>query len=797
MRLRTHLLALSFLLLPASCAAAPYLEWMPDDPQTGYRYREYEMTLENGGTYEVPINSSGRGTVFIDDLSSIHYPFAQGRGEVFYIPDPIFPQVREHLGTNARIAWDREGTYEIDAYSLSISTNARNSILAWLVPTAYASEEDYVGSIRFSITHGPALVPPCCSSVAFIPGIQGSALLEGETSLWPPRIWGNDIPRLALTDEGESINEITVDGVLGHFYGASIYSGFMGYLDGLTEDASSGVAEWRALAYDWRYPPEKILAEGVSTPDGVIDLIEEIRSLAENSNTGKVTIVAHSMGGLMGKAIIHELMQQGDEHLVDAFIMVGSPQLGTPQGAAALLHGHDQGIPGGYFLPGIIVNPGSARTIAQNMGSAYNLMPSARYFSEIGEAPITFSGAAFTQGWRDAWGVTVDSYAEFKQFITGTGVSRVDPTTELALPEVLDGTRVQDAEDFHARYDSFEFPESVRVVQVAGWGLPTPKAIDYRMEHGQQSYETLFTREGDGTVVYPSAIASDGDTYFFNIFDYNEVSSPDASHRNLLDIRQVQSVIDYVLLKRNLGMEYVSITKPTTNSMEDILLISTHSPVLLGAQDNQGRFTGIDPDQDQSSGFLMITQEIPGSYFSSIGSDQYLVLPKSGSYNLRFEGSGTGPATIETAIVSQDTVTKVASYTDMPVTPSTVGELEISATAPQVATIELDTNGDGSIDSIITSDSYAPTIGQLITELRTKIQSLTFKNRLGGVILKAALTLKVNQLEKRIAKQKSKKATLSALKASKLILAIGSKGKLIEGDVKAILELLTQIESQL
>lgn len=798
MQLRTNLFALFVFLLPGSCAAAPYLEWVPTDPDSGYRYSAYEITLEDGGTYEVPIDSAGPGEVFIDNPGSIQDPFVRGRGEVFFIPDPSTPEVREYLGTHSRIAWNREGVYEVDAYSFSISMTDRNPILAWLVPVAYAGEEDYVGSIRFSITHGPPLAPPCCSSVAFIPGIQGSGLMEGETSLWPPRIWGDDIPRLALTDEGESVNDITVSGILGDFYGASIYSGFINYLNRLTEDSSSGVTEWRALAYDWRFPPERILADGVRTSDGVVDLIEEIRALAENSNTGKVTIVGHSMGGLMGKALINELMQRGEEHLIDAFVMVGSPQLGTPQGAAALLHGHDQGVPGGYFLPGIIVNPESARTIAQNMASAYNLMPSARYFSEVGDAPITFSNAPFTQGWRDAWGTTVDSYAEFKQFITGTGVPRTNPTNELLIPEVLDGTRVQDAEDFHSRFDEFVFPESVRVVQVAGWGLPTPKAIDYRTEHGQQSYEALFTREGDGTVVYPSATATDGETYFFNTFDYNEVSSQEALHRNLLDTQQVQRIIDYVVLKQNLAdVEYISTDKPPISSLEDTLLVSTHSPVLLSAKDSQGRLTGIDPEQEQSSGFLMITQEIPGSYFTSIGSDQYLVLPRSGAYSLRFEGTGSGPATIETAVISQDTVTKVATYTDMPVTPTTVGEFDITAAMPQQASIEIDTNGDGTVDSIVTPDSYAPTIGQLVTELKAKIQTLTFKHRIAGAVLKAALTFKVNQLEKRIAKQKSKRATLPVLKASKLILTISAKGKLIEGDGKAILELLNQIQSQL
>ena len=89
---------------------------------------------------------------------------------------------------------------------------------------------------------------------------------------------------------------------------------------------------------------DKIIEEGIKTPQGTIDLIQRIEELASNSDTGKITIVAHSMGGLLGKAIIKKLENSGKENLIDSFVMIGTPQLGTPQAVATILHGDGEGI---------------------------------------------------------------------------------------------------------------------------------------------------------------------------------------------------------------------------------------------------------------------------------------------------------------------------------------------------------------------------------------------------------------------------------------------------------------------
>ncbi|MEX0916964.1 MAG: hypothetical protein WDZ90_00325, partial [Candidatus Paceibacterota bacterium] len=138
----------------------------------------------------------------------------------------------------------------------------------------------------------------CCSSVVFLPGLKGSVLVEGGDRLWPPEIFTfkDDVAALALTEEGESVNFVVVDGILEKFLFTPVYEGFVSFMNDLVSDGT--IHEWYPAAYDWRFSPEHILDNGIKTssnPSG-FDLLEKIETLAKESDTGQVTLVAHSMG---------------------------------------------------------------------------------------------------------------------------------------------------------------------------------------------------------------------------------------------------------------------------------------------------------------------------------------------------------------------------------------------------------------------------------------------------------------------------------------------------------------------
>lgn len=635
----------------------------------------------------------------------------------------------------------------------------------------------------------------CCSSVVFLPGIKGSVLKWGNDFLWPPSLltFSDDIAKLALTESGESVNPVVVDGVLEEFYSVPIYSGFTQFLDELEQQEL--IEDWLPFPYDWRYGPEKIIADGVQTPTGVFNVIEEIEQLAlERSKTGKVTIVAHSMGGLLGKAIIKTLEEQGKAQLVESFVMVGSPQLGTPQAVAGLLHGDDEGIglQGLYYL----VHPASSRAVSQNFQSVYNLLPSRAYFETVSDSVITFDeNASFTEPWRTFWGSEgINSYLNFFSFVTGAGVLREDPAiNELRIPEIARGDLLLNAETFHNEYDAYEFPAHIRVVQVAGWGVPTVKAIDYRNKHFLPNYHPETTTEGDKAVVYSSALATRAEKYFFDLAVYNALEGvPDFQHRNLVTAEPIKTLIGSVIKKQAVSeSSFISVFKPDPGLLTDQLVVTTHSPVILGVYDTLGNFTGINPNQDLSSQALLVTENIPGSAFVTASESQSIFLPKEGVYTFQYRGIGSGPTTVEISEFSNDEQTILITYSDIPTTNSTSVEFTVDSSTVEETELELDENGDGDVDHIIAPDGEELSLSEILELLRDKIHTLDTKEKIKTNLLK-----QIERLEKKIEKKKEKNAKLLGhLKKKVDIQTI--RGKINVTDSAEILALVEALETEL
>jgi hypothetical protein len=720
-------------------------------------YGEYEdyvteiiHTIEDGGEYAVILNEEYDVYIYSEET-----PNTDG-GYLYRINDEGQREFVEILGGYegaSQWSWETPGTYELDVYEMEplilTERTPLQRILDWVVGYAVhaQSPDRFVETMHFTITdqNAPA---ECCSSVVFLPGIKGSVLkkdrLLTEDTLWPPTIWSDDVSELALDEEGNSIEDVFVDGLLNTFKGVSVYGGFSSYMDELVGEGL--ISEWQSLPYDWRFSPEHTIQEGIQTRDEVINVIEKIERIAEDSSTKKVTIIAHSMGGIFGKAIIKELEDQGKEGLIDSFVMVGSPQLGTPQAIPSLLHGHDEGI--GF---GFIVSARITRFVAQNMSSVYDLLPSSAYFDAIAEPVVMFDGeASFTDEWKSVWGNSIDTYSELKDFLAGETVPRDVPAIyDLSSPSVLDADLISGAESLHENLDSYQIPENIRTVQLAGWGIPTVKSTVYKNRHViLNAFEPVFTVEGDKTVVSPSAVSSDGESYYLNLFEYNEQLNADIQHRDLLNAQSIQDVIRQIVLGNQIeNIDNISSNKPNTNDITRQLLISTHSPVVLGVYDEEGRFTGIDQDQNLESDFLEIKEEIPSSTFIVFGESQFIFLPEEGEYTFVYKGTGNGSTTVEIDAFVDDSATNIASYTDIPTTEQTEATFELDSTRPNDVQIQVDQNGDGSIDTFVLSDQEQEepeqTLDELLHDLTTKVQVLDISRG-----IKNKLLIKIVVIEK-------------------------------------------------
>ncbi|MEX0931058.1 MAG: hypothetical protein WDZ68_02055, partial [Candidatus Paceibacterota bacterium] len=551
----------------------------------------------------------------------------------------------------------------------------------------------------------------CHSNILFLPGIKGSILkrdrLIGSDTLWPPTVWSDDVEELALTEDGHSIHPVYVDGVIETFKTVSVYDGYVAFMDELVRDDT--INAWKPMPYDWRLSLETVVDEGVKTAEGIVDIIAELEKLAESSRTNKVTIVAHSAGGLLGKALIKKLEEMDKDHLVDSFVMVGTPQIGTPQAIASLLHGDNEGIPGSFpsllsVLNNSIVEPSAARAVAQNMPSVHTLLPSEKYFTEVIDPVVTFDeNTASTQAWRNIWGSEIDTYGELVSFLTGAGDGRTDPPVdELKLPAVLDSSIISQAEAFHTKYDAYVFPEHIRVVQIAGWGMPTMKAVRYTEAHGEPDYRPVFTVEGDRTVVNTSVtFEEDNESYYLDLSLYN-ADDNDAGHKDLLNTSSVQSLL--LTIVRNMvqsDIDYITTMKPNIEDIDEQLLVSVHSPVILGVYDQEGNFTGIDRENER------IIEDIPGSSFQIFGQSQYMFVPREGIYEFEYVGTGAGPTTVEIAAFSDDTESVIVRYSDMETTTETETIFTVDGTTPEESLILVDIDGDGAVDDEVYPDGTA------------------------------------------------------------------------------------------
>jgi hypothetical protein len=128
------------------------------------------------------------------------------------------------------------------------------------------------------------------------------------------------------------------------------------------------------FAYDWR----RDIRATIMQLDGLVTaaLVTANGNRADPSTwtIHRVDIVAHSMGGIVGRAYVSSATR-GER--VDQLITLGSPQLGTAKFLKTLLYGDDFG---STFL-GLGLNSAEVKDVVQNMPGGMELLPSRAYYS--------------------------------------------------------------------------------------------------------------------------------------------------------------------------------------------------------------------------------------------------------------------------------------------------------------------------------------------------------------------------------------------------------------------------------
>ncbi len=593
----------------------------------------------------------------------------------------------------------------------------------------------------------------------FLPGIEASRLYEkisglGDYKLWEPIDSIEDLKRLYLDSEGNSINNgIYTKDILNKFYGiVDIYDGFTKFMNDLVEEKT--IEEWKAVPYDWRLPLDQTIDKGVKLKDDkIFNITEEVEKLAQNSKSGKVTIIGHSNGGLLGKVLINKLKENGKADLVDKFIMVGTPQLGTPKAMAGLLHGDKLDIP-------MILSKSMAKTLAENMSSAYNLLPSKKYFDYVQTPVIEFEDdVKDIYGFKKIYGSKIDSKDELDKFLLGDDGKRSDPNFgDNDSPNVLNDKLLGNANKLHdERLDNWNAPNNVKVIQIAGWGLDTVSGIKYDDcdivfcpdKLSNLDRELIFKKDGDKTVVVPSAVAmGGGEIYYVNIGKYNSYGqfNINREHSSILAITSVQDFIDNILSDKNELPKYITKEKPEVADDDESLRYRMHSPVAVHLYEDDNH-TGIIENSNSDSDIRYYEENIPNSYYLEFGETKYLGSPKDDNIKIELVGEDTGTFTFEIDKLNGETIDNTIVFQDIPVLKDMKAYVDISG---EDAIMDIDWNNDNKIDIQIDTADDSNEIASI------KILEEIIKESKINPILKKHFLNEIKVAEKQIKKGKTK-----------------------------------------
>ena len=315
-------------------------------------------------------------------------------------------------------------------------------------------------------------------------------------------------------------------------------------------------------------------------------------------------------------------------------------------------------------------------------------------------------------------------------------------------------------------------PKSVRVVQIAGWGIPdTIRGLEYKgnfherctsagmnsfcHDEGTFDYAPLFTFDGDGTVVFPSQIgmATATEMYFVDLNGYNNSLGnstinfrKDRTHASVLEVGDLRDLLKSIIseeINPANGLNYIktSITQLNTGSLKKLIRLSLRSPVKIDVFDQQGSHIGISSSSTPS--YTLYDTQMPNSYYLEMGEGKYLGFSLDSTKTIKLQGIGTGTFTLSFDQYQGDTKEASQTFTDIPVSTTTKATLLMS-TINDAKELSLDNDGNGTIDTIVFTDENKETI--TFQTLKNEILKLDSKVR-------PSLVNQVSTAEKQFAKK--------------------------------------------
>lgn len=694
----------------------------------------------------------------------------------------------------------KSGTYTLLITEYLLVETRRSlfeTMFAFVIPTAHAQTfPEYRYTITFTLAETPP-EPEGASSVLFLPGIMGARLFEdssacalggGEKERWSSYTDCAQL-RLVTDTQGQSVNDIYTkadnSSVIDEVLGFNLYKSFFSALEDW-ENADI-IVDFALIPYDWRLRLDELLLSKKDEQTGKIKvdtsstitesyLYTELERMAEDSHTGKVSIVAHSNGGLLAKAFLATLESTNDPLLarIDNLILVGVPQLGTPSALMGMLHGDEIG-PGGS-----IVSQQTSRTLMNTAPFAFHLLPNASYFNSTGvtvDTPaITFEAGTTTTPWINTFGQTITDATTLQTFLTTDGRIKPSPS-DLAQPEVVNPHLFDNYTQSVANLiNAWVPPATMQVKEIAGAGIETLSGLTYFTDTTCTARNPLklfkcttyapklgmrpnMTIDGDETVVTPSALGmsstySNVERWWLNLFKQNNEEFINRVHKDIFEVADVTNLIHNTLFATT-SLSYTYLTNtPAVLPEVKRLTFTLHSPLDLVVSAN-------------GSTVSSSTEAIPGSSYRRFGEIQYISIPATSDIvTTTLHGLAAGSFTLEVGEYTGTTLDALHTYKAIPSGTSTRAELIIDGSASieqSLLTVDYDGNG--------TPEIAYDTAGEIVPEITyatlfDTLNELTIKPLYKKLLLENARIAEQYQ-KKSLTNVRLKKLELVALLALK------------------------------
>ena len=711
-----------------------------------FRYGgSFQGTLNNSGTLSVShttINNSGAknfaqtgGTTTMTDVELHHAEYgAYLTGGSLTIHDS---SIHDHT---------QYGVFNITTNIIDATNNWWGSATGPRHPTNPLGIGDLISNnVNYGewLTEEPATstnpapcLAHCYSNVLFLPGIMGSRLYDSTGNVrWLPE---DDVEAdyVRMNSDGTSaLPDITTKDALdtadfqqGY---TDIYKSFLAEMKTWEEDYHITAT---TTPYDWRLDYNTVVTKGRKLPNGRISylvspeaghdpyILETLKQLAATSKTGKVTIIGHSQGGLIAKALMQQIGATETAALIDNIILVATPQLGTPKAVGGLLNGFKMGIIGA-------VSDEKVRDLGQHTPSAFSLLPSANYFTYVDDPVVTISSSTLST-WSTAYGDIIHDQQNMFNFMSDASHLRAKPAyADLKNPEIVSTTFLENARTTHNSLDAWTPPEGLQLTTIAGWGMETLSGIEYKttpdcVRTGEviiqgtrnvycAEYQPKLTLEpkhvidGDGTVVEPSALWANGANstrYWVNLDEYNFFNPAETgfgvfslAHANIFEVPQLRNLLENILVETIAPHDYISTTAPASTGNAERLHFILHSPLTLGFTDTLGNYTG--------STATSTVFNIPDVHYERYGEVQWLSIPKELAGQLVLHGTGSGSFTLDAEEVSGNDTLSLTSFEGVPSSTSTIVTMDITpAVSPTASsTLVVDYDGDSITDFTLES----------------------------------------------------------------------------------------------